>query len=282
MICHQKYLKFVENGDFEGLSDCYRNDNSTIKDQENPLNEFEMCKLVSSRKKEYYTFIYDPQPIIDKLKELEATEYLNNLTKTFDLTKRKNCCNCISLMLYALNNNLLYVYLPAICKTIENVYNNLPGWLVRIYMDPSVYEIMELTKERMKNKKQRDEYETALNMFNAILSAENVEIYTYFCKSIINKEEKIERTRFFRFLSFVDHTVNLCAIREADGIVSNLDCHNLKIFSQNDSIFYLMPVDLVFNKQEFTHIGNGYNTWTELYKTEIDNDIKNELILVNF
>ena len=279
MNCHDKYLKLVEDGDFEGLADCYRNNNSFVKNSQNPLNEFETCKLISSRKKEYYKFIYDPQPIINKLLELEAYEYLDNLENTFDLTKRKNCCNCISLMLYSLNfNTLLYDCLPAILKTIENVYNNLPYWLVRIYIDPSIYEIME----HAKFSEERSEYEIAISLFNSILSAENVEIYTYFCKSIINKEEKIERTRFFHFLSFADHTVNICAIREANVIVTNLDCHNLDVFSKNSSIFYEVPFHNGMNIIKINLEKRLNHILIRTYKTKIDQRYKERIIPFEF
>jgi hypothetical protein len=39
----------------------------------------------------------------------------------------------------------------------------------------------------------------------------------------------------------IDPTVNLYVIREADGFVSNLDCHNIKVFANNNKLFYISP-----------------------------------------
>ena len=73
----------------------------------------------------------------------------------------------------------------------------------------------------------------------------------------------------------IDPEVNLYVIREADGIVSNLDCHNIKIYEESiDKLFYLVD----FDNNNFTLENNGtanynsYSEWLFLYKYLIEND----------
>lgn len=61
--------------------------------------------------------------------------------------------------------------------------------------------------------------------------------------------------------------MNVKIIREADGIVTNLDCHNIKIFAQSDYLFYLPKViDNYYYLDNDTHkeLG-GYSSWLKIY-----------------
>lgn len=238
--------------------------NFLISDKPNPLNKSEVCKLISTRRVKYYVHIYDPQPIIDSLQNNK--KYLRNLKKTFDLTKRKNCCNCISLVLYSKEDDdseIIDKYLPSIQKTIENVSNSLPDFIVRIYIETSVLRMLNNTKN-----------EKGINILNNFYNAENVEIYTYFCKSLMNKkkdifEDILGKTRTFRYLAMTDPTTNICAMRECDGFVTNLDCHNLKLFQNSNKIFYF---SLLWSLQGCQTIYSSYSSWTSFYKREINKE----------
>jgi hypothetical protein len=100
--------------------------------------------------------------------------------------------------------------------------------------------------------------------------------------------------RILRFLTMIDPTVNLSVIREADGIVSNLDCHNIKIYAESDKLFYLAQFQsnyILITEEGYIRINydtstgggiilNSYSAWLNAYKRFIDNDffIKNQNI----
>jgi hypothetical protein len=245
------------------------------KKVKNPISlEDEDCKLINTKKHSYYKHIYDPVPIFDKLKtELHLDE---DVLSKFDNERRENCCNAISITLYSKNCSFYNIikYLNSINRTVKNVKKKLDDWIVRLYLDQSIYECLK----HIEDNKYTDPNELKLLMktFNEIINSPNVEIYTYQCDSILDNTISLEKTRTFRYLILSDPEVNLCIIREADGIVSNLDCHNIKIFSKSDKLFYipsildnkLIPDDLssvlhyLKNKLYYS-----YQMWLILYKT---------------
>ena len=133
----------------------------------------------------------------------------------------------------------------------------LPGWIVRVYFDTSVEECV--TKEGF------DEFNA---IFNDIKASPNVEVYTYDCpsfKETAPPETKIpiERTRTLRFLPLSDPQVNFCIVREADGIVSNLDCHNIKMYASNPDILFYLPHVIHYTMRVRY---DSYSIWLQLYK----------------
>lgn len=274
--CHKRYNKFTKNGNLKKLKECYSSNlqNLDVKDEFNPLKNQEVCKLVTSKKEKYYIHKYKPQKTIKKLNKLgkEGANYLSHVLKIFDFTERENCCNCVSLSLYAVRfQDLIDRYVPSIIKTIKNVAQSLPDWIVRIYMDSSVFEVLQEQKKSLNSQF----IENSLDFF---FEAENVEIYTYFCDSVINKEIDIARTRMLRFMPIIDENVKCSAIREADGIVSNLDCLNLRNFSNSKKIFYVVPYSRPyghFNRSEGKYrfkTYNEYSIWLIIYKRFMEHE----------
>ena len=129
----------------------------------------------------------------------------------------------------------------------------------RVYFDTSVEECVK------KNEPEFDEFH---RIFNAIKDSPNVEVYTYDCpsfKETAPPETKIpiERTRTLRFLPLSDPQVNFCIVREADGIVSNLDCHNIKMYASNPDILFYLPHVITYTIR--VRYGS-YSSWLQLYK----------------
>ena len=59
----------------------------------------------------------------------------------FNLEEKNNCCNCIAIVLYAKNNIVnLYNYLYSMKKSLDNVSNKLNDFIVRFYLDESVFK----------------------------------------------------------------------------------------------------------------------------------------------
>jgi hypothetical protein len=257
---------------------------NSVKPKEvlNPVSQDEICMLMNTKKEEYYIHTYDARPIIRKLREeLHVSE---EVLSKFDLPEipRTNCCNAISIMLYLnhpSNTFSEYKYLNSIHRSVKNVNKKLPDWLVRIYFDKSVYEIIQEHIEYIA-KGLTDEYKkNIVDKFQEIIKSPNVEIYTYNCKNFYHGENISNKIRSLRFLTLIDPTVNICAIREADGYMTNLECHNLNIFSrQNERLFYLpwynSAVDL-FNDNLYVRL-NAYSEWLKMYKRTFGYDFFKE------
>lgn len=245
----------------------------------NPIDITDWCTLSKRVSEKYYTHTYNPDAIIDRLNHFYdeyqsniGTEYPKTFLENINTTERKGCCNCISLVLYitnpknAKNAENASIYLLSIERTIINVQNNLPDWIVRIYLDPSVYEFYNniLANE---NKEKLDD--SMIKAITTIFLSENVEIYTYACTRLLNKSIPISRTRMFRFLPLIDPNVNICIFRDADGIVTIQDCKNLLYFSKQPGALFDC-VD-IFDNHDYPNYKNIYNPfWLTKYRKHMD------------
>lgn len=235
----------------------------------NPLKLDEHCTLFSKRAAPmYYTHTYDPTAIIAKvIRDLQISE---EVLGRFDSDRREGCCNVISITIYITcrrcTEPTLEKYLYSVHRSVKNVLKNLPGWIVRVYFDTSVEACVI-----------KDEFCKFNAIFNAIKDSPNVEVYTYDCPSFKKAEPPatripMDRTRTLRFLPLSDPEVNFCIVRDADGIVSNLDCHNIKMFATNPDILFYLPVFEGFrSSQKF----DSYAPWLHLYKGLFEYDYFN-------
>ena len=75
--------------------------------------------------------------------------------------------------------------------------------------------------------------------YNELLNLENVEIYTIICDDITETTEidkvSVHQTRSYRFNALLDDSVNINISREADGIVTFTDCHNIRCFEKSNN-----------------------------------------------
>ena len=220
----------------------------------NSLRHTETCVLRNNKKEKYYIHTYDPSYLLHKLKT--EFQHSDEILYKFDDQRKENCCNVISISLYLKNCNTENIdkYISSIHRTVLNVKHNLKDWLVRVYLDTSVYNCL-INKGDIQFSQ----------LFLNIVHSENVEIYTIECPSIICDEIPIAKTRTFRFLPLIDEEVNIAIIREADGIVSNLDCHNIKIYSKLQNKLFYLPL-YSFNDNINTYRFTSYSEWLILYK----------------
>lgn len=194
---------------------------------------------------------------------------MDNIKKIFDLSTRSNCCKCVSIILYFKGKNIdrFYEYLFSIKKSVDNIMNNLPEYIVRLYLDSSIYDILS-------NLPENEDKIKLIELVDYIYNAKNVEIYTYFCESIILNNIPLEKTRSFRFLPIIEKDVSISIIREADGPVTNMDCHNIRVFEKSTRIFYFAPIDIKYiyrEELEFnTKFVTSYNHWLNFYKRKFD------------
>jgi len=237
--------------------------------------QIEKMKTVDNN---YYIYNYDPSHLLDILQQLDLSNCCDS-RYIFDSNTYTGCCNAITITLYYKNcQNIenLDKYLSSIIKSIENVGKNLPNYIVRLYCDQSVYVCMcDINLP-----------ENIRNAFAKLNTFPNLEIYRVLCDEFedplnSSQQEKnsskidITYTRITRFFSFIDKTVNVCVSREADGIVSNLDCYNIQKFTNDpNKLFYLIPIEEIpyeriddFEIDQLQdYLFYSYQWWLTMYK----------------
>lgn len=283
--CSDEYKKFIADGDLTEFTDCYYKYPVatpetatawvTTKNAPSPIDQSETCKLINTKKTAYYKHTYDPEKIITdfiacaEAKGVEQAfldQYIGYMRAIMDDTKRENCCNCISLSLYhsysSYGHSSIMKYLISIERTVKNVQKELPDWLVRIYLDLSVFRYMKLPDAT-------DEERAILDF---IMRAENTEVFTYVCNRLIPDDQGfvygLSQTRSFRFMPLIDEDVNITIIRDADGIVTNNNCHNIQLFEESSHLFYIVPflASDTIRTSGFEMPYTSYSFWLSWYK----------------
>lgn len=170
----------------------------------------------------------------------------------FDLEIKYNCCNCVSFTLYITSNKIskLFGYLYSLRKSLDNIANNLDGFIARFYLDYSIFECI-FKSYASANKDFVGEF---LHHLKYILKHPKAEIYIYFCKEFITNKLPVAKNRTLRFLPILSDDVNVCVIREADGFVSYLDCHNIKLFTTSNKIAMIYEISQSLHPHR-----SGYN-----------------------
>lgn len=284
--CNVIYTDLLNNNKIETFEDiniiCSNNYDSCT----NVYDSEDLCckSFKKADVNKYYVNIYNRDWVYNLLKE---NININSATinEMFDLKLRTNCVNCVAIVLYSKNNIMdLYNYLYSMKKSLDNVYNALSGFVLRYYLDQSVFKTMynEYTKYKNQNlidskgvpigDKNNSVYLIkSFEILKYIINHECSEIYIYFCKNIIN-ENNLEKVRIFRFLPLIEDDTNIIVVREADGFVSYSDCYNLKLFSNDDEHKILMMYEYANNAtigldNNYKH----YNAWLNIF--EIIDDI---------
>jgi hypothetical protein len=215
--------------------------------------------LVNQKKESYYKFKYDQTQLLRDLEDTTkcSPEFSAEIKQLIDFEPKDNCCNCFSFVVYTNPDSIIYwveTYLLSILLSCINIQYILPDYLCRVYIDSSVLERMDtLKKTKLNDPFYRstvvdDEIMAAINqlleIYNELLNMDNVEIYTIICGDISfeiedSEHTSINKTRAYRFNALLDPTVNINISREADGIVTFTDCHNIKCFENSNKLLYL-------------------------------------------
>lgn len=194
----------------------------------------------------------DIQRVIDTLSNV----YMSTFNDMFDIKKRDKCCNCISIVLYvtgSMENKIKYLNkcLPCMFISLQNVDNFLDNFIIRFYLDNSIFETLYEFAKTAKNQSDIENLKGIFTKLKNIIIHEKSEIFIYFCNKIITKINPIQRVRTFRFISLFSEDTNVCIIREADGIVSIVDCHNIKLFTLNTTHKIMMTYN--FNESSIRY-----------------------------
>ena len=235
-------------------------------------NPYIHCCTLVNRKKEH---LYNVSRNLSSFK----AKYPQCNTELFDWSDRENCCNVIAITLYFLKCDIgtLEKYLLSIQRSIKNIETNLSDWVIRVYFSSSVFHCMS-TEPRVSN----EQYVSVREAFDFIQVHAQVEVYRYE-ESMFDKLP-IAHSRTLRFLPLIDPEVNVCNVRESDGIVTLLDCHNMKIFAESpEHLFYLpdhgeirrlqFPSSDKFSSSDKHHeLFSSYAGWLTIYKSLLARD----------
>jgi hypothetical protein len=218
-------------------------------------NTFGKCMLLNNKKSDFYTFTYNIEPIITKIennKEKLSEDFLENFRKMFDTKIYNDCCNCVNIVLYYNNCydlDKLLLYLPNILASLKNIEKYLPDWILRLYLDRTLfetlynYDLKKVAHRRIEREQHCDKLKDCFQILKELSKSKQCEINILFCEEFYKDDFEYGSLRTLRFTSFYDPTVNISASREADGILSAMDCHNLSVLQNNDFIMslYVLP-----------------------------------------
>lgn len=163
----------------------------------------------------------------------------------FDTKITENCCNCVSIVLYSSNSLKLSNYLPNILVSLNNMEKYLPNWIMRLYLDKTVFENIYLLQNTSVDTQSYAELRHAGNILAEILKKITehpiCELYVTVCEKFFDPDFNMSSMRRMRFNGLYDKTVNINACRDADGILMAYDCHNLKVLEKRNIILYAYP-----------------------------------------
>ena len=259
MDCRANFQELI-NSNFDSLKVCIDEFNKHLREDigtyDDVLNG--KCYRVNNKKEEFYNKDYDVSNVVDFVKTSfgEDSEYYHNFMTTFDTdTKTEKCCNCVNVSLYITNKSnvtALSRFIFTIYLSILNMENFLSDWVYRLHIDPSVFENLyelktmselpeNIMADTVSSTSLKTIYETYLTTLKKIAAHKQVEIFLSNCISFdIKSNTGLKRTS--RFISLIDDSVSISTSREADGLISPIDCYNLKISEQINSIGLVYPL----------------------------------------
>lgn len=199
-----------------------------------------------------------------------------------------DCCNCINIVLYYNNYydvNGLSKYMPNLKISLTYIEKYLLKWIMRLYLDitlfETIYNIMNSSEEITRKK---GEY------YNDILHFLSVhpqcEIYIKLCEKTLNLSYK-GLTRNFRLNGLYDDDLNICVSRDADGIVTPIDCHNIKIFEKKEELFFtyfysdVVRLNINHDNYQVTNMTKISKKFNGFQNSEITND-KIDIVTSNY
>jgi hypothetical protein len=257
--CVKKYNKFICTGDKADLEDCqiYYNEYIDKMNKSQEFNdEFGKCVMLNTKKEVKYIHSYNIDSIIAKLKILEdklPDNYYKKFTELFDVSSIDNCCNCVSIVIYSdMKAERLSAYLPNVLVSLKNMEKHLPNWILRLYLDKSIFELIYEEEQKPDIGSDHINYGRIYRkILNDIFNHQNCEVFLSICDKKNKTGFNLSSLRSQRYHGFYDRTVNINASREADGFITVFDCHNLKTLETSDSIFFMYPFNRHYGFEYF-------------------------------
>jgi hypothetical protein len=243
----------------------------------NPYTE--CCTLVNEKKKDLYNKTINRSRHKEALIRALGDKYDEDFFSNFEWGEMTKCCNVIAFTLYfkqPITSEISNKFLLSIERSIKNISEILPDWVIRLYFGSSVFTYLdskwlEGTKKVDGTKKQRVEDDEPIRLghraFETICSNPQVELYQFDDGSEL--KIPIEHTRTTRFLPLVDPEVAFFFSHEADGC-SILLLHNLRKWSESSNIFYLpeyIEVNQLSPPSGFLQLFSSYSSWLYVFKS---------------
>ena len=248
--CIDNYKKYIDSGDQKTLESCVDNlkllrDIDKYKQTQLYDEIYGKCIVLNNKKKDLYVYKYDISPIIKKINELNKNIVPNNIKCALtdpDIVIDKNdvdCCNCINIVLYYNKYhdvNGLSTYMSNLKTSLSYIEKYLPTWIMRLYLDitlfETIYNFMNSSEEITRKK---GEYYNNILQFLSVHS--QCEIHIELSEKTLDLGYKA-LARNLRLNGLYDDDVNICVSRDADGIITPIDCHNIKIFEKKEELFF--------------------------------------------
>ena len=257
------------------LNTCDKFNYNVSNEKKFTYNDVDVCRrVVKSADRSFYKHTYDPTSWVVPLLQENTGLNEEQIRSILNLERKENCCNCITIVLYSTGDiQKLYSYLYSMKKSLDTVSNELDDFIVRFYLDRSVFKVFK-QKKFGRNAFYREE---SFNILKYMIHHPRSEIVMYFCRDI--DDTKKGTIRRFRFLPMIEDDVNILISREADGFVSYEDCHNIRLFARDTEHRIGMIYDFIDSNDQnnfrFKDISNpdrprdtltnAYQIWLEIY-----------------
>lgn len=225
------------------------------------------CTLVNGKKLHLYNKKIDRRKHKEILKTVLGDKYDDDFfDRNFDWTQKENCCNVIAFTLYFIEptQEILNKFVLSIERSIKNISEILPDWVIRLYFGSSVFTYRGGTDHQIPLVHRR--------AFETIFSNSQVEVYRFEDDGpqLEALNIPIEHTRTTRFLSLIDPDVAFFFSHESDGC-SNLLLHNLRAWSESTGMLFYLPECIKVN-QVPSHITelplfSSYSSWLYVFKS---------------
>ena len=166
------------------------------------------------------------------------------------------CCRCVVYSLYAsfdteesgdlAAEKFESHYRYSLLASFENIAAHLPGWVVRLYLDSSWYSLMIARP--------------SLAVFlQQTLLYPHVELWLVNCPGF-DTSAALPRVRARRLLPLEDESVACVVMRDADGVVGAIDCHNIRLFAESDMPVWCFTDDVLdfwWTDEYWKHVGRS-------------------------
>ena len=194
----------------------------------------DVCRIYFKKadQEKYYKHTYDGQGF--------AQEYPD---RPIDFRRIPDCCNCVSLCLYAREPGerkfaeYLIKYLWCIRESVKNV-EKLTGFVVRLHVDMNVLDYMNRPPSIVSNSDPIPFFDEIIvkckEIFLEILKNCCCELMVVKCIRVAHENISPDRTRCLRLLPLLDPRINVLAHRDADGVVTETDCHLLNALAASE------------------------------------------------
>lgn len=121
------------------------------------------------------------------------------------------------------------------CNILSDMGSEL---LVRLYIS---HNLFLLQPEEFENPEKKNDLKYVLTILNELLKFRFFELHQVYVKNLHSRSlipDEIEKQRLFRFVSFIDDTIDVCYSKDIDSIITRTELDDLERFYRDDRYLF--------------------------------------------